>query len=138
MLKVKTISVPAIQRDGRAVAIQIECDNGESIPLLVNTDDLRKGIAALLDALDAAEVTEAVRVENSEAGEQLTTAPIVYQATGTGFVRDPHDGLQYVLVSTATGEHVCIGFESHRLQRLLDQIEDMQSIQTPLEGAPPN
>jgi len=39
--KVTRISVPAIQRDGRAVALMVECQDGENVPLLINVDDLR-------------------------------------------------------------------------------------------------
>jgi hypothetical protein len=91
----------------------------------------------LLTGLEAADVTEAVRTDE-KADEELRAAPIVYHAVGSGFVRDPQGGLQYVLVSTATGEYIAIGFEPYRLRNLLDQIEDIQSIQTPPTDGPAN
>lgn len=136
--RVKRISVPAIQRDGRAVTVIAECEDGETIPLLVKTDDLRSVIDALLTGLEAAEVTGAVRPDDDEGGEELRPTPMVYHAVGSGFVRDPQGGLQYVLVSTATGENIVIGFEPYRLRNLLDQIEDIQSIQTPPPDGPPS
>ena len=138
--KVKRISVPEIQRNGRAVALMVECEDGETIPLLVNVDDLRSVISSLLDGLNAAEVTEAVRTDDDKGGEEeLRPAPIVYHADGVGFVREPPGGLEYILVSTAKGDYICIGFEPYRLRNLLDQIEDIQSIQTPpQDDAPPN
>jgi hypothetical protein len=138
MRKVKRISAPALQRSGRAVGLLVECDDGENIPLLIEIDDLRNSVGVLLDALDAAEVTEAVRPDDAKGNEDFTASPIVYQATEAGFVRHPRGGIQYLLVSTATGENICVGFEPHRLQNLLDQIADIQSIQTPPDDAPPS
>ena len=135
--KIKRISVPSIQRDGRAVIVMAECEDGETIRLQVKIDDLRSVIDALLTGLEAAEVTGAVRTDDNR-GEELRPTPIVYHVVGSGFVRDPNDGLQYVLVSTATGEYIAMGFEPYRLRNLLDQIEDIQDIQTPPPDAPAN
>jgi hypothetical protein len=137
-MRVKRVSIPSIQRDGSAVTVIAECEDGETITLLVKTDDLRSVIDALLTGLEAAEVTEAVRADDDKGGEELRPTPIVYHAIGSGFVRDPQGGLQYLLVSTATGEYICIGFEPYRLQNLLDQIEDIQNIQTPPPDGPAN
>ena len=136
--KIKRISVPTIQRDGRAVTVLAECDDGEALTLLVKTDDLRSVIDALLTGLEAADVTASVRTDDDEGGEEVRPTPIVYHAIGAGFVRDPQGGLQYILVSAATGEYIVIGFEPYRLRHLLDQIEDIESIQTSLPDDPAN
>jgi hypothetical protein len=133
--QIKRIGVPSIQRDGRAVSLVMESQDGNDITLKILSSDLKVIVERLLDAIDAVDVTQTLWEGKEEEGNEVKASPMVYQAVGVGFVSEPKTDFRYIVVQTPKGEEVLIGLQPSQVHSLMAQMQEILSIQTdPLDG----
>lgn len=132
----RRIGVPSMQRDGQAVILALECDGDQTVTLRILTNDLRMIAGGLLDAIDAAAVSQTLWDSTREDGADLKATPTVHQVDHLRFVSDPKSDLRYLALLVETGEEVLIGFQPRQVDELLARIQGTHNVQ--VSDAPPS
>jgi hypothetical protein len=118
-INIKSLDVPRIRKDGRAIEFVLVDDNDEEIRLTVPASECDKmvpHIAQLMQALTTAKVT---RTLHPEEDEEFKSTPVLYHAAGIGFVSQPNHDIAYVIVPTVQGSEVQICFQWRQIRKLI-------------------
>ena len=137
-INIKSLDIPRMRKDGRAIEFVLVNDNNEEITLTIPASECDKivpHVAQLMSALTSAKVTRTLHPEEEE---EFKSTPVLYHADGIGFVSQPNHNIAYVVVPTVQGAEVQICFQWHQIRKLIALAQKLEGIQESPDDIPPS